>query len=812
MRYLQTSQNCSRLLLKPLRAAIIACSLGAVFPQLVWAQPAADAVNIRFDIPAGPLDAALNRFGRQTGVLLSVDAAVTRDLSSPGVHGEQSVGAGLQQLLIGTGLEAVRAGDGSYSLRKLPKAQDVKLRAVKVSANVDEETATGPVVGYVARRTVTATKTDTPLIESPQSISVVTRDQMDAQNAQSVSDALRYSAGVLAEANGPDPRADNIVMRGFDAGRDAYRDGLRSYAFGNQGGSVYEPYGMERIEVLRGPSSILYGQGGAGGIVNLVSKRPTAQTVRELQAQVGSYDRKQLAADFGGGLTAGNEWTYRLIGLVRDSDTFIDHVTDDRTYLAPALTWQPDDDTSLTLLSDFQKNKKGQGYQALPRVGTLDSNPNGRIPTHRFVGEPDFDKFGQKRASVGYIFEHRFNEQFTVRQNARYQTLDTDYKGLYIGGLQSDNRTVTRYADQGREKVENKVIDNQLQFKWSHGIFEHTSLVGLDWQRLKSDPTYYYGEPNDLDVYAPVYGQWDQSMDMSWDAHDQLKQTGIYLQDQIKVDKTWVATLGLRRDSTEKSSKERLTPVDSRQKDYATTARAGLVYLSSSGLAPYISYSESFAPVVGTTFDGSQFEPETGKQYEIGLRYQPADTTTSITAAVFDLTRQNVTTEDLQHVGFSVQRGEVRARGFELEAKASLATGWDVLTSYAYTDAEITKSNDGNEGNTPGTVPQNTASVWLQYTVLRGDFAGLSIAAGERYIGSFDGDDANTIRVPEYTLADLSLQYDFSRFGKGWRGLRGALNVSNLFDKEYVATCGYYGDACRYGYRRNAMATLNYDW
>jgi iron complex outermembrane recepter protein len=785
-------------------------------PSMALAQPAAAQAR-SYNIPPGPLEDTLNRFGRETGILLSFTTETTAGLRSPGLQGSYAVQAGLDALLAGSGLQATRQPNGSYVLNKLPAGTAVTgaagLPVVTVTADVEQETAWGPVNGYVAKRSATATKTDTPIIETPQSITVITRDQMTEQNVQSVSDALRYSAGVLAESNGPDPRADNIVIRGFDTGgRDAYRDGLRSYAFNNQGGTVYETYGLERIEVLRGPSSILYGQGGAGGMVNLVSKRPTAEPIHELQVQVGENNRTQLAGDFAGKLTEDGEWTYRLTGLLRDSDTFIDHVKDDRQYIAPALTWTPDADTSFTLLMEYQRNQRGQGYQALPRVGTLDSNPNGKISTSTFLGEPGFDRFDQERTSIGYLLEHRLSDQLTLRQNARYQEMETKANSVYMTDLKADNRTVGRYGSQGTEKVKNAVIDTQVQWNWQHGVVEHTTLLGFDVQSMRNDTQTSYATFNDLDVYQPIYGQSSAALTLGEDSRQHLTQNGFYLQDQIKIDKTWVATLGVRRDSTKQSTDDHLGGTHTTQTDSATTGRIGLVYLAPSGFAPYVSYSESFTPVVDTTYNGSAFKPETGQQYEVGVRYQPADSAISITASVFDLTRQNVTTDDLEHAGFSTQRGEVNSRGFELEAKANLAHGWDVLGSYSHGKTKLTKDNSGNEGNQLSNVPQNTVAAWVQHTVQSGDLSGLGIGVGVRHVGSSYRDDENTGKIPAYTLIDLALRYDLRRLGTNWNGWRAALNVSNLFDKEYVATCGYYGDACKYGYRRNAVLTLTYNW
>lgn len=776
-----------------------------------------------YAVPAGPLADALLAFAASAGVTLQLDAQRVEGRRSEGLSGRYGVGEGFARLLAGSGLEALERSPGVWVLRPAllaapeadtrPGPGESTLPAVTVKAAPTQETATGPVPGVVARRSLSATKTDVPIVEAPQSISVVTRDQMDAQNVQSVSDALRYTAGVLAEANGPDPRADNIVVRGFDTGgRDAFRDGLRAYAFNNQGGTIFEPYGLERVEVLRGPSSVLYGQGGPGGMVNLVSKRPTAEPVRELQVQLGNRGRRQLAGDAGGKLSEDGRWTYRLVGLARESRSFIDHVDDDRGYLAAALGWNPGADTSLTLLGEVQRNRRGQGYQALPRVGTLDPNPNGRIPSRRFLGQPGFDKFDQDRAALGYLLEHRVGPQLVLRQNARYQRMRSDVNTVYMTGLQEDGRTVGRFGSRGNEKVLNAVIDNQLQLDWQHGRVRHTTLLGLDVQRMRNDSRAAYGAFGDLDVFAPQYGPDDAVLTLGADNRQRLTQTGLYLQDQLHIDDAWVATLGLRRDRTRQSTDDRLDASHASQKDGKTTSRLGLVYLMPAGWAPYLSYSESFTPVVDRAFDGSAFKPEQGRQYELGLRYQPAESDLSLTASLYHLTRRNVTTADLEHVGFSTQRGEVRSRGVELEAKANLDPGWELIASYAHGQVKLTRDNDGNQGHDLSNLPRSTAAAWVQHSRRDGALAGLALGLGVRHLGSTYRNDENTGKIPAYTLVDLSLRYQLAQLSPGLRGWDAALNVSNLFDREYVATCGYYGDGCKYGYRRNLVLTARYGW
>ncbi len=811
------------------QAALVVMAIGSATLVHITSAQAADIprqATISYRINAGSLEQALSEFASASGVSITLPPALVDGKTSGGLNGSYTIQQGLDTLLSGTGLQAVETVKGVFSLQKtipISKGQSEvqTLKEVQVVAPIERETevATGPVRGYIAKRSATGTKTDTAIIETPQSIAVVTRDQMNAQNVQSVSDALRYTAGVYAEANGPDPRADNIVIRGFDAnGRDQYRDGLRSYAFNNQGGSVIEPYGLERIEVLRGPSSILYGQGGPGGLVNLVSKKPTDVPIHELQAQIGSFDRKQVAADFGGLLTDDGVWSYRLTGLWRDSDSQIDRVTDDRVFIAPAITWRPSEATSLTILTDYQKNERGQGYQALPKVGTLDSNPNGSIPTHRFIGEPGVDKFNQERYALGYLFEHAFNEHVLFRQNLRYQHMRTNAFSVYLRDLQADNRTIRRFGGGSKEDVDNLTVDNHAQFKWQSGILAHTALIGLDHQKMRSDVEGTFAAFSDMDVYNPVYGVAIPTTSVNNDVTRRLRQTGAYIQDQIKIDQKWVLTLGGRRDWARTSTDDHLSPADSNaQNDQASTWRAGLVYLTDSGWAPYASYTESFTPVIGTSSParGSKpFEPETGKQYEVGVRFQPEGQRSMLTFSLFDLTRQNLTTADLQDAtgNFNIQRGEVRARGFEAEAKTQLDNGLDLIASFTHTVMDITKSNDGVQGNTPNNIPKHAAALWANYQLPATWLAGLNLGGGIRYVGVRYGADDNDYKLPAYTLVDASLRYDMALLGQQWKGWQVAVNASNLFDKEYVATCGYFGDGCKWGYRRNVMGTLTYRW
>ncbi|NGO55724.1 TonB-dependent siderophore receptor [Mesorhizobium camelthorni] len=666
------------------------------------------------------------------------------------------------------------------------------------------EDAWGPVEGYVAGRSATGTKTDTPLIETPQSVSVVTADQIAAQGAETLGGALRYTAGVTGELWGTDLRGSGLQIRGFNVWDEVfYVNGLRMKGSDFSSFLSLEPYGAERIEILRGPNSVLYGQNSPGGIINYVSKRPTDETFREVEVSAGSFNTYQGQFDMGGKLDEAGVWSYRLTGLAREGESYTDYVDNDRLFIAPALKWQPDADTSLTLLAAIQKDKVGWGIQFLPANGTVLPNPNGSIPLNRFVGEPDFDEYNPLMAMVGYEFEHRIDDTFMVRQNARYSYLDNDEQfGVFGAGLEPDGRTYNRYADLGMSTFGNFAIDNQMQAEFDTGPLAHLLLAGVDYQYTDYSDYGASADIGPIDIFDPVYGSPISAFTPYLDRDTTHSQTGIYVQDQIKLE-NWALTVGGRHDWTQTETVNYLAGgAASEQSDSATTWRAGLVYLSDIGLAPYVSYSTSFLPELEHNPAGTPFEPETGEQYEVGIKYQPVGWNAFITVAAFDLTKQNV----VRHIGNDAfQTGEIRSRGMEAEGVASLDNGLDIKVAYAYLDTEITDDGEGTEGNTPYGVPQHRVSLWADYTIQSGVLEGLGLGGGIRYIGETYGDDANSFKVPSVTLFDAAVHYE-------WQNLNFQLNATNLFNKEYIASCSDAGFGCYPGEGRKITGSMKYRW
>ncbi|WP_050470197.1 TonB-dependent siderophore receptor [Herbaspirillum chlorophenolicum] len=780
---------------------------------LLAASSYAQTAKVNVDIPAEPLDRALNALARQTGIQIFFASGLAKDRTAPALKGSYTAREALDRLLSGSGLEVREQADKTFTVQAAGLSKnETQLPAVTVSGE-REESAYGPVQGYVATRSATATKTDSSILETPQSISVITRDRYEAQGAQSVNEALRYSAAVSSYGAGT--RSDwYTVVRGFVPS--VYLDGLQLPTTINLASWRVDPYQLERIELLRGPASVLYGQGDPGGTVNMVSKLPTAQPLHELEMQVGTNSRRQLAGDFSGKLDEDGKLLYRFTGLARDSNLPLGPFKDQRLMLAPSLTWMPDTDTTLTLQLTYLRDRTNASDSFLPASGTILPNPNGKISSTLFTGSPDWDHYVKEQYSVGYLFEHRFNDTWTVRQNLRWSKVKLDDQMTYGVGLDpadATQSTMLRDAYLAKFDYYRLALDNQAQAKFSTGAIAHTALAGVDFQRQRKNSLEYdVLIPGSFNLYHPVYPRFDTSIFDGATPGSSIatqEQVGVYLQDQIKFDKHWILTVGGRKDWTKSVVDDLVANTSQSQKDSAYTGRIGLVYLDESGLAPYVSYSTSFMPELGRDSSNNMFKPTTGKQLEAGVKYQPGSSKTSITASVFEIKQQNVTTVDLNDPSGNsyVQTGEVRSRGFELEAVAEINRNLNVIASYTYQDVKNTKTNDPTTLNKwPIDIPRprQMASLWLDYTLRGGALSGLGFGGGVRYVSSNAGSPDNSLSIPGYALFDAALHYDLP----SWRL---SLTGSNLFNRDYVTGC-YYDARCIYGNGRQVLATARYRW
>jgi len=709
------------------------------------------------------------------------------------------------------GLAATALAGVLVAAPRISLAQEADSSTALAPITVQSEGAEDPkaaVKGFVAKSSSTATKTGTSLLETQHSISVITNDQMRAQDAQTVGQAVEYSAGVSGVPFGSDPRFDSPRIRGFDGRQAQFLNGLRMMR--TAGAPPIDPYQLERIEVLRGPASVMYGQGNPGGMINLISKRPTFDRFGEVGLQAGSYDTYGSFFDVGGPVTDGSDFAYRLTGLVRAAGAQTDNLDNDRYFIAPALTWQPDEDTKLTILTSVQHDNPSTP-SGLPAQLTLNATGN-RLSRDFFVGDKSFDHSDRTLTNLGYEFEHRISDVWTFRQNVRYSNLDWKYQalGMSTAGLAADGRTINRNATFQDEQLNTFNIDNSLLAEFDTGDIDHKLLIGLDYRYFANDVSTQFWRATPLDAFNPVYGGPISLLSKTTDTHvdSDLEQVGIYIQDEMAYN-NWRATLGLRQDwaSTSGTSFSGLTnrsrPLN--KDDQKLTGRAGLGYVFDSGIAPYVSYATSFEPVPVST-SGQLLEPTTGKQIEFGVKYQPEGWNGFFTAAVYDLRQSNVSNTvalPAPSVGTTIEQiGKVHARGIELEGVASLAEGLDLHAAYTYMDTEISGKTDN--GKRLDNVPANAASLWLDYTFQEGTtLDGFGIGGGVRYVGQRYGDTANTFDLAGVALFDAAIRYKKE-------GVTASLNLKNIADKNYVSSCSSFG--CTYGDGRTVMARLSFAW
>lgn len=801
---------------RPIALALLCLSLGISHSASISTALAAEEASAQhhtFNIAPGALDQALRQFGMQAGIMISVNAELTQQLSSPGLNGKFSLTQAFAKLLEGTGLSAINK-DGTYSLQKTPQQKlDRSSGHALPEVNVisKREQAWGPTDGYIARKSASASKMDADLKETPQIVSVIGSDQIRDQAISSVTEAVRYSAGVRAWDYATTD--DDIAVRGFYlTGTGLYRDGMRLIHNGFM--SNIEPYGMERLEVVHGPASVLYGQAAPGGLLNAVTKRPRANMRNEVGIELGSFGRKQAKLDVGGQLDQDGHVLARLTVLQRESGTQWKYQDNDRLYIAPSLTFQ-NDSTRLTLLAQYQQDDLGfvtPYYRHTPLGRSKDNlNVNGPHSGH--------DK---ESASLGYLFEHEFNQTFTVRHNLRYMDGSNDRREMRNRGMAANGVDMNRLAMYRPDSERTWVIDNQLEARFNTGSVSHKAIAGLDYYRSSLHlPIYSVNTVLPINVVNPRYDVPDwQNNFLSDDTRAENRQFGYYLQDQINFGQRWVLSLGARYDDADTDTRynarataaQAFTTSRLKRNDYALTGRAGLIYLAENGWAPYISYNTSFQPPISTTFTtdayGQPFEPEKGKQYEIGVRYMPDGAPYSFTAAVYELTKTNVRTPSLQTIGRDVQTGEVRSRGMELEGAARLGEHYSLLGSYTYLDSEILKSNQPWEvGSAFAAAPKHVASLWGKYQQ-----GALSLGLGVRHVGTALGalplQGVDTPENDRYTLLDAMAAYDFSQH---WRL---SVNASNLTDREYLTQCNNIrgSEFCILGYGRDVRAALTYSW
>jgi len=680
------------------------------------------------------------------------------------------------------------------------------------------DTPSAPLKGIVARSSNAATKTDTPVLTTPQSISVVTRDQIEAQGATTVADALNYTSGAFTNYRGSSNRNDEVIVRGFRYAP-KFLDGL-SYGLSGQGGAngQIDPWLLERVELVHGPASVLYGQVNPGGLINMTSKRPTAEPIHKIQARAGNKHLGEIAFDFGGSLSPDNTLLYRLNGIASTQHQFIKDYKQERIALAPALTWLPNSDTSLTFLTSYQNEPKAGYRNFLPAIGTVKPTDKGEyLPYDMNVSDPGYNQSKREQTSAGYIFEHNLNENLTLVQNMRYSTIESKNKYLVYttNNKNASQSSIGRRAQREEGHAEELAFDNYLNAKIDTGSLAHNLVTGLDYKysNSKSELWRVGGSEYDLDWAHPVYGiPIDESkMSKTIDSQKKLDQLGLYLQDHLEW-QNWNLLLSGRQDWSEIRTLNKTNSTKEKQNDSQFTGRAALLYAFDFGLSPYVSYSTSFEPNLDRGAPGSApFKPTTGEQSEVGLKFQPVGSETILSLSLFDITQKNITSYN-SVLGYNEQIGRTRSRGIETELHSQLTEEIELIASYTLTDVVIKESNNASQvGKTAAATPRNMASLWGSYTFRQTPLKSLTLGSGVRYTGSSYGDNTETMKVPAYTLYDLMVRYDLGELSPAMKNTTLQFNVNNLTDKHYVASCSN-SEACFYGSGRSMFATLNYSW
>lgn len=807
----------SGLLSRAMRAAVLGATLGLV--GVASHALAADPVGMSqpYAIPGGNLDDVLNQFARQAGITLSSTPQLTGGLQSPGLQGQYSTDQALHQLLNGSGLEAASQDGRNYVLRAQPEDAALSLPSTDIRS-FTLGNALGSMEGYNATHSQVATKTSMPILETTQSVSVVTRQQMDDQGSQTVAQAMRYTPGVLTNPYGATHRYDYVAMRGFNDGSvdNIYVDGLKSMGDnGTYSTMQVDPYFLERIDILMGPSSVLYGRSSPGGLVALTTKKPLFDPYHQVQATVGTQGQRGMGFDFSGPLDEDKRIAYRLTGLADASDTQFDHNKEERYAIAPTVSIDFNEDTSLTLQAYLQHDPNGGYHGGNPADGMLHPRNGLRLSDHFFEGEPDIDNYERTQQSFSYQFEHRFNDVLTARQNFRYQDSDVSMDQVYSAGwADTTSNILNRAYTGGDERLHSFIVDNMLQAEFFTGAAKHTVLLGADYQRRKADVTWRYGTVDPLDAGNPHYGHGNLQVLGENNYLRRLQQTGVYLQDLIDLDQ-WRFSLGLRQDWVKVSEENRDTDTKVNDDRSKFTTRAGVLYLFENGIATYVSYSESFNPNTVSDQNGRPLAPTEGTQWEVGIKHQPPGTDNLFTASVFRIEQENLASKQPDEEFYRAV-GEVRSQGLELEAHVQVTENLKLIGGYTYTDIEYAKSMPSlvtpgldNKGNSPTQAPEQMYSLWADYNFRQGPLDGLRLGGGVRYVGYSWVDAENSMKVPSYTLFDASVGYDLGKVGL--KGVDVRLNANNLTNESYVASCASL-NYCYMGEERNVSATVSYQF
>ncbi|OPB32633.1 TonB-dependent siderophore receptor [Pseudomonas fluorescens] len=660
------------------------------------------------------------------------------------------------------------------------ESASIELQATNVTATADLESAQGPVQGYHATRSASATRTDTSIHETPQSISVVSKDVVEDLGATRLQDALDYAGGVGRANNFGGQGLTTFTVRGFTTG-EFYRNGFpinRGYP------NMPDANTIERLEVLRGPATMLYGRGDPGGTFNVVSKQPLAERTVTLGSQLNDQGMKRGTLDASGPLDDEGRLAYRLNVVGEGGDTFRDHVETERYGVTPVITWQATDDTKVTFEGDFMRNN-----HPLDRGLTRFPNQRGTPSRDTFWGDKDAGKLHNDNNMAQLRFEHALNDNWTL--GGGFQWLDGSLKGNAIeangpGSLGADGRTLQRNFNYRKLEWTDKDYQLNLTGHFSTGGFDHTLLTGIEYedydyksiiQRSSAVAGTY-----PIDIFDPVYGQTRPALTRT-PTHDKenLKTYAAFVQDQVALTERLKVLAGARFERFEHDY-QNYVGKSWQAADNAVTPRVGVIYDLTDTVAVYADAARSFKPNTGASREGVSFAPEKGKSYEMGIKWEALDRQLSIDAAIYQIEKKNVLAVDPADTTntFNVAAGQVRSRGFDLNVAGNLTPEWRVIGGYAYVDAEVTRDTTLRSGTRLMNIPRNSFSLLNVYEFQDGALKGLGLGVGGKYVDQRAGQTANTaFSMDAYTVVDLLGYYKVNE------RVRLNLDVKNLFNREY---------------------------
>lgn len=670
-----------------------------------------------------------------------------------------------------------------------------------------QETTKNDTVVVTSQMQSGATKLATPDLETPQSVSIITREQFEEQGATSVRQAVSYTPGVYSNQIGASNRFDYIVLRGFSDGSldNVYLDGLKMMGDTNSHSSlVVDPWFLEDIEVVRGPASVLYGRSSPGGIVALTSRKPSFDAGGEVKLFAGNNNQRGAAFDVTGALDDNDRVAARLSGMTRYADSQFGPLKEERYALMPSLTWRITDQTRLDLMAYLHRDPEGGSHSGLPYDGTVVPHYGQKISNTFYEGEDDYDKYDRRENMVGYNVEHLFDNGWSVRQKLRYLHTDVELNQVYAAGWLNETELNRGYSGSD-EKMSAITLDNQLDGSFDTWQVNHRVLVGIDYQDRSNNTTGYYGAFPPIDAFNPVYGAQPDYINMYAREKHKLRQTGYYLQDQMSWDR-WRITLGGRYDQVSVSNIDKINDTRSDLDKNNFSTRAALLYLFDNGFAPYVSYSTAFTPTSFADENGNLLDPMKGKQWEAGLKYEPEGLNSQFSASVFRINQTNIATKEEPTDPYR-SIGEIESEGVELEAISQLTESFRLQAAYTYTDIRYKKSSPEEQGKRAVYAPRNQASTWLSYDVKSGSLDGLTLGSGVRYVNGIASDRLNTHTLPSYTLVDMAIGYDLTNIGI--KGLSAQLNVNNLTDKRYVAACNSLS-YCYFGAERSIVGSVSW--